>query len=194
MPPKAKFTEAEIVGAGLAIVREEGIENLTARALGKRLGSSACPIFTVFASMADVQQAVLTEIRRIYAEYVETGLTQKEMPAFKGVGMQYIRFSVAEPNLFRILFMSEPLKKTGVSDILPVIEDHYLQILSSVQTCYSLNRTDAERLYQHLWIYTHGIAVLCATGMCSFTYGEIGNMLTEVCTAMLKEIWRNRDD
>ncbi len=44
MPPKAKFTKGEIVTASLAIVREQGAAALTSRALGARLGSSACPL------------------------------------------------------------------------------------------------------------------------------------------------------
>ena len=34
MPPKAKFTKNEIINAGLEIVRRDGFEALTARALG----------------------------------------------------------------------------------------------------------------------------------------------------------------
>ena len=48
MPPKAKFTKAEIIEAALNIVRADGYEALTSRALGTYLGSSARPIFTVF--------------------------------------------------------------------------------------------------------------------------------------------------
>ena len=58
MPPKAKFTREEIVQAALGIVREDGIQALTARALGAKLGSSARPIFTIFQSMEEVQQEV----------------------------------------------------------------------------------------------------------------------------------------
>ena len=43
MPPKAKFTKNEIINAGLEIVRRDGFEALTARALGAELGSSARP-------------------------------------------------------------------------------------------------------------------------------------------------------
>ena len=56
MPPKPKFTKEEIVEAALALVSERGMEALTARDLGERLGSSARPIFTVFRSMEEVQQ------------------------------------------------------------------------------------------------------------------------------------------
>ena len=69
MPPKAKFTKQQIAEAGLDIIRNEGMENLTARALGKRLGSSACPIFTVFENMEEVQLRALKSLKKLAAQY-----------------------------------------------------------------------------------------------------------------------------
>lgn len=188
MPPKAKFTKDEIIEAALSIVRTDGFEALTARALGTKLGSSARPIFTVFQNMDEVQQEVVVAAKQLYTEYITNALCQTEIPAFKGVGMQYICFAINESKLFQMLFMSERAQKPTVMNVLPVIDDNYSQILSSIQTCYSLNQLDSEWLYRHLWIYSHGIATLCATNMCSFTAQEIDNMLTEVFIAMLKEI------
>ena len=51
MPPKPKFTREKITEAALNIIRTRGAESLTARELGKALGSSPCPIFTLFAFM-----------------------------------------------------------------------------------------------------------------------------------------------
>ena len=39
MPPKPKFTQEEIAAAALQIIKEQGVEALTARSLGARLGS-----------------------------------------------------------------------------------------------------------------------------------------------------------
>lgn len=190
MPPKAKFTKAQITQAGLEIVRNEGMENLTARALGKKLGSSACPIFTVFENMEEVQAEVKKAAKALYAEYVKRGLG--DTPAFKGVGMQYILFAIKEPKLFQLLFMSEQPQKPVVANVLPIIEDSYDEILLSVKNSFELNESEAENLYRHLWIYTHGIAVLCATNMCTFTPEEMGRMLTEVRVSVLNEIKRGK--
>lgn len=186
MPPKAKFTRSQITETALDIIREEGMENLTARALGKKLGSSACPIFTVFENMEEVQSETQKAARDLYGEYVKKGL--EETPAFKGVGMQYIRFAMQEPKLFQLLFMSEQPQQPTVANVLPVIDDNYPAILASVRNTYHMNEEDAERLYRHLWIYTHGIAVLCATNMCTFTPEAMSRMLTEVHVSILKEI------
>ena len=186
MPPKAKFTKAEIIEAALNIVRTEGYEALTSRALGTYLGSSARPIFTVFKNMEEVQQVMIEAAKNLYKEYVNKGLTAEH--PFKGVGIQYILFSVNEPKLFQLLFMAEQKQIPDLSGVLPLIDESYEDILLSIQKDYEISELSAKKLYQHLWIYTHGIASLCATKMCRFTGEEISTMITEVCTSVLKKI------
>lgn len=186
MPPKAKFTKKEIIEAALNIVRTDGFEALTSRELGTHLGSSARPIFTIFKNMEEVQQAVIEAAKTLYKEYVNKGLT--EGLAFKGVGTQYILFSVNEPKLFQLLFMTEQPQIPDLSGVLPLIDESYEEILLSIQDDYGIDELLAEKLYHHLWIYTHGIATLCATKMCRFTDTEIGSMITEVFTSVLKNI------
>ena len=186
MPPKCKFTREEIIQAALDIAKNEGTASITARALGAKLGSSSKPIFSVFENMEEVQEEVQKAAKALYAEYVQIGLHQEL--AFKGVGTQYILFAIKEPKLFQLLFMAEQSQKLSVAGILPIIDESYEQILQSVQNGYGLAKKDAENLYRHLWIYTHGIAVLCATNMCSFTAEEISKMMTEVFVSLLKEI------
>ncbi len=188
MPPKAKFSREEIVEGALAVVRAGGVEALTSRALGEKLESSARPIFTVFRNMDEVWQAVVNAAKELYREYVQRGLAEK--PAFKGVGTQYILFSVDEPKLFQLLFMTEQRQVPELTKVLPMIDENYEQILLSVQEGYGVDQAFAEKLYRHLWIYTHGIATLCATGMCRFTGEEISGMMTEVFVSLLK----NRGD
>ncbi len=49
MPPKFKFTRAQIIDAAVNITRKNGISALTARALATELGSSSKPIFGLLA-------------------------------------------------------------------------------------------------------------------------------------------------
>ena len=186
MPPKAKFSRDEIIQAGLDIVRENGLEALSARALGAKLGSSARPIFTIFQNMEEVHAEVRKQAKLLYATYVKKGLEQEL--AFKGVGTQYILFAVQEPKLFQLLFMSEQKQPPAVVNVMPVIDDNYKEILLSVQNGYHLSDDKAFNDYANTVIYTHGIAVLCATNMCVFTTEEINKMIVQVFTGVLKEI------
>lgn len=193
MPPKAKFTRDEILDMALSITKESGIDAVTARELGKRLGSSARPIFTVFENMDEVREFVVLNSKALYGQYVAEGL--KNEIAFKGVGIAYTRFAIEQPQLFQLLFM-RPLPKTrDVSTILPVIDDNYDKILQSVQEPFGLKRETAERIYQHLWTYTHGIATMCATGLCSYTMDQLEERTTEVFKGLLiMEKGRTRND
>lgn len=58
MPPKPKCTKEQIVKAALKLVSERGEKALTARELGKKLGSSSCPIFTALGSMDELVKEV----------------------------------------------------------------------------------------------------------------------------------------
>lgn len=188
MPRKAKFSKDEIVEAALKLVRTDGAEALTARALGDALGSSARPIFTVFQNMEEVRQEVDAAAKEVYAGYVKRGLEQKKS-MFKGVGTEYILFAMEEPKLFQLLFMAEQTKRPVLDGVLPLIEDHYEAIAACIQKDYGLKGEYVQRLYHHLWIYTHGIASLCAARVCSFEREEIDDLLTEVCSSLIKK-WK----
>lgn len=186
MPPKAKFSKEEIVGAALDLVRERGIQAVTARELGARLGSSARPVFTVFRNMEEVQQEVVAAAKVLYKRYVEQGLEQDHR--FRGVGIMYIRFAMEEPKLFQLLFMTEQEAVPDINQVLGVIDDNTDEILLSAQRDYDLDEACARQLYRHLWIYSHGIAALCATKVCRFEEDEIAVMLAQVCTGILKNM------
>lgn len=195
MPPKAKFQRSEIISAALNIVREQGFDALTARSLGAKLGSSSRPIFTVFKSMDEVAEEVIAAAKEVYNGYIRAALSDPGgVPHFKRVGQSYINFSVKEPELFQLLFMRERENVVKFGAILPEVEENYSLILKSITDEYSLDEISAKKLYQHLWIYTHGIASLCTMKMCSFTAEEISDMMTEVFKSLLIETRRNCGD
>ena len=98
----------------------------------------------------------------------------------------YIMFAFREPKLFQLLFMSEQDEKKNSLGVLPMIDDNYEDIRDSVKRVCGMDDDDAKNIYRHLWIYTHGIASLIATGVCSFTGEEIGIMISEVFLSLLK--------
>ena len=190
MPKKAKFTREEIIQAAIEIVRESGIDAVTARELGNRLGSSACPIFTAFENMEEVNAELIKYAKALYKEYICEGLKQEQ--AFKGVGTAYIRFSIYEPKLFQLLFMTEQPEPVDIEHTLMLIDESYEDILKSVREPYGLDENDAKPLYQHLWVYTHGIAAMCATNVCVFTEEDISSMMTDVFVGLLEKIKREK--
>lgn len=183
MPPKPKFTKEEIVAAALDIVSQNGIEALTARELGAKLGASARPIFTVFNGMDEL----LGEVRRSAMTRFENMplADAKDMPIFKQVGMKMVLFGVKEPKLYQLLFMQENENAISFEDIFANLGVTAVQCIERIKNDYALNAEQAKTLFEHTWIHTFGIGALCATKSCDFSQERISQMLTEDFTAMM---------
>ena len=183
MPPKAKFTKEEIVATALAIVKEQGIEALTARSLAKELDSSARLIFTVFSSMDEVQAEVRNAAMKVFESYAETAA--EYTPAFKQIGIQMIQFANREPKLFQLLYMQEHNDSKCFEEHLKYLGDTGELCLTVLEQEYALTRKEALALFKQVWIFTYGICVLCATGACRFGEAEIQEMLSRDFVSML---------
>ncbi len=189
MPPKPKFTKDEIVAAALDIVSGGGVDALTARELGRVLGSSARPIFTLFDGMEQLLCCVKDAAMQRYDSFFD--MTPKDMPRFKRQGMQMLIFAVKEPNLYNLLFMQQNESARSFHDVFIKLGVGAGESLQTLQAEYALTADEASRLFQDMWIYTYGVGTLCATGACTFTADELGRMLTEQFNALLLYIRSN---
>lgn len=183
MPPKPKYTREQIVAAALDIVSRQGANALTAKELGHALNTSTTPIFTVFRSMQEVQEAVKAAAMERFESYAHN--MDADMPMFKQVGMQMILFAKEEPQLYQLVFMSQNGDVRSFADIYAHLGGVADECLHTIQRDYGLSATDARSLFEHTWIHTFGIGALCATGVCGFTQEEISKMLTQDFTAMM---------
>ena len=183
MPPKAKFTKEQITKAALGVVSEKGVQALTAKELGAALGTSTTPIFTVFNSMQEVQDAVMLAAMERFEEYAHKAAHLG--PVFKQIGMQMILFAKEEPKLYQLIFMSSISEAQTFDDIYAHLGSLADECLNVLQKDYDLSKADAKTLFEHVWIHTFGIGALCATGMCDFSHEQIAQMLTQDFTAMM---------
>lgn len=62
MPRSTSFSPDEVGRAALELVRAQGWDALTARAVGARLGVSVAPVYGAFASMEELSDWLLEEI------------------------------------------------------------------------------------------------------------------------------------
>lgn len=185
MPPKTKFDREQIIEAAVKIVREYGFEKLSARTVGDELNCSVCPVFKVFKNMDELKAEVISRVKAEYNRYVIQGL-ESRIP-FKGVGEQYIKFAFENPNFFKLLFMSEEDVKSSAA-VLPVLDENYDKILNSITDSYGLGQKEAQEIYMHLFVYTHGIATLSVTGVYKFSAEEIDKSISDIFIGLLKNL------
>ncbi len=176
MPPKAKFTKKEIVDAAYKIVREGGLESLTARELGNRLGSSARPIFTVFNNMEEVQEEVYLHTQKLF--YLHTGDYNDYTPSFKRWCMQMVTFAQSKPRLFKLLFLREGVDTPMHPDFISGADNPVLTEL--LKKDYGLDDVQAKKLFDKLWVFVYGVCVLSSREVCPFSETEIEGMMDEI--------------
>ena len=184
MAPKNKFTKEEMVEAALRVVRDKGIDGLTAKTLADELGTSTQPVFTAFGSMDAGRQEVYAAAVRVYDDYADAGL--KEKIPFFGVGMQYIRFAREEPELYRFLFLT----RTQEQEYSAMKSMRHLQELvrPTLVNVYHITDEEAAFYFRDLWFVVHSLSTLIVTGDCPYSDREIGQILTEFSISICKSI------
>ena len=175
MAPKYKFTREEIVQAALSIIREKGGDGLTARALASELNCSAKPIFGLFSGMEEVHRAACAAAQDLFGRFMSEDMAKGMYPPYKASGMAYIRFAREERELFKLLFMrdrSGESAEEGHSELDPIIE--------IIRENLGLSKDEAFKFHLEMWIFTHGIATMIATGYLNWEEKAVSDGLSDV--------------
>ena len=183
MPPKAKYTKEEIAEIAYEAVRKYGEDFLSARNLAAALGTSTAPIFTAFSNIEELRTEVAKRAKQLYSQYLSEGLSG-DIP-FKGAGLKYIQFAKDEPQLFKLLFMRSD-DTEDVSHYFPAKDENEPLVRGALEASHGMSEEKARKLYNHLSVYAHGLAVLYAQGRCVFTDEDVDRMLSEVFLALNK--------
>lgn len=159
MPQQRHHSDEAIVDAAIDLVRKQDIDALSARTLAAQLGCSVKPIFDAYGSMDNVRQAVWNRAQALYESRVRQAMASDEKTPYKASGMAYLDFARDEPQLFRMLFMS------------PTDAQHHQHqehsadtVISTLAATLHISEADAARLHGEIWIATHGLATMIATG------------------------------
>lgn len=186
MPPKPKHTREEIIAAGVEIMREKGVNALSSRELGARLGTTARPIFTAFKNMEELQNEVLKEI---FAQMKALGKKlSNDLPFYKKCAVAMISFASHEPKLFQALFMCEHNNFRSMEKKYTVLKDVSDRCIQEFIKDFTLTEVQSKLVFNQLWIYTYGIAAMCALQLCSFTDKEICEKIAIQTEGILKII------
>lgn len=190
MPKQIKYSKELIVSTGLDLLRKEGIESISARNIAKSLHCSIQPIFSYFVNMDEYKKELRNRANEIYSKYIQEAL-KDELP-FKASGIKFIQFAKDEPQLFKFLFLQKC--DDGVVNLryLPKTDTNSTDILSVVRKEYGLNEVDAKNLYNHLTIYSFGIASLIVNKAINFEAEEIDKLLSELFLSLIKKYKSNK--
>ena len=184
MPRQPRFSKDDIVAAGLRIVRTSGFEAISARALGKELGTSSSPMFTMFKDMNEVLDAIRTAVEKSFTIRMN-GVTEY-FPAFKEFGLRLVDFAKEDPNVFQMLFLGKDARPE-------IAEKIARECLSSAEQGYGLTSEQAEMLFRQMWPVACGIAALCVKHPEDFSEKEVSKTLTYHFTGIMSIIKSDKE-
>lgn len=183
MPPKPRYTKDEVVGAAFALTRERGIGAVTAREVGKRLGASVAPIFTVCGSMEQLREEVRTLARQAYRKYME-GIFDYS-PAFKEFGMRWVRFAAEEPNLYRLLFLVKQEEESPYTHFRKEFAGILTPLIGEIMGAFDLPEEDAVGLFDQMAVFANGLAAFVITDGSSFSEAQVSQSISQVCISLV---------
>lgn len=171
MPAKKQVPKEAILIASLSLLRNGGIEALTIKEVAKKLGCSTQPVYLSFEGMEELRLETTKEAQRFFINYLKAS---KENPA-NLYGLRYIRFAKEESNLFKFLFMRQNAFSELREALAPIMDGSISQIMEQ----YHIEQEEAHHFHDQLWVHTHGIASMIATGFCDWNMDKVQKMLSE---------------
>ena len=158
MPPRAKITGDMISDAAFEIARTSGWENINARTIAGQLGCSTQPVLYHFHTVEDIKKAAYEKADRFHTEYLMN--VEGAPDPMLEIGLNYVRFSVREPLLFRFLFQSAYGPHTDLQTMIdsPELEPLLRTMAEAMET--TMEKT--KEIFATLAIFTHGYASLLA--------------------------------
>ena len=180
MPPVKKFQKEDIIQTAYEIARKEGLEDINARRIAKELSCSTQPIYQNFTTMEELKAQVVEKIYQDFLSYICRD-AEEDRP-YLSMGLFYIRFAQEYPNFFKILFMND--NGPSLADAIQ-LEEKMKIVLEAGRIFSRLTEKQQKDFHFKVWIFTHGLATLAATGTVHFTDAEIKELLASTVQEML---------
>ena len=186
MPPKPKITKDMILNVVLKITQETGFEAVNARSIAGKLQCSTCPIFTCYENMEELKTEFLDFAFEYYDRYVADYGESENTAPYLLLPLSYIEFAKEETNLFKLLFINDmDLDMKEANDFYKEIGNE--EKAKAFSEMIGVQPERGKEIFLDLFLYTHGIAVLTATGKLSFDSRSSEKMLRNFLSAYLKQ-------
>ncbi len=100
---------AALVGEALKLLEKRDFEQLSLREVARNIGVSATAVYRHFPSKESLLKALAEHGLAMLAEQQQWAAAKTNGPgAFAQTGRAYVRFALANPNLFRLIFIHTP--------------------------------------------------------------------------------------
>ena len=164
MPPKTRITKDMIIQAAVEVARQSGHENINARTVSEQLHCSTQPVMYHFSTIDAMKRAAYAQVDHLHSEFLMT--IPPEQDPILGIGLNYIRFAVEEPQLFRFLFQSGYAEENNLLEM--VDSEGLAPVLAAMLEGAGLSMEKSRDVFITVALFAHGYASLIANNHLEF--------------------------
>ena len=164
MPPKTRVTEDMIISAAVEVARQSGFGNINARTVSEHLRCSTQPVMYHFSSIDNLKKAAYRRVDQMHTQYLMS-IPAGQDPVL-GIGINYIRFAVEEPQLFRFLFQSGYAEEKSLLEM--VDSGELIPVLAAMQEGTGLSMQKTRDVFITVALFAHGYASIIANNHLEF--------------------------
>lgn len=182
MPTTIRITKEMILNAAFDITRNEGVEKLSNREIAKKMNCSIRPIYYQFKNSEELYKALYNKINSYFYDFIMKNIVD-DIPHYKQIGINYIKFAQEETNLFKVLFMS-PARNLP-NTFVETDKTGFAGVIDAIKLSTHLSEKDIKSFHTKMWIFVHGIATLTVSRSFKFTDEQIKDLLSQEFQALM---------
>ena len=153
---------------------------LTLRPIGLRLGVSRTALYRHFTDKRALLAAVATEGFRLLTERLLDAWKAGGVRGFNAMGVAYIRFAMANPSHYRVMFggfvddrpRDEDLTRESTTAFQALVD-----AIVALQKEGAVRKDDPLRLAQFIWAAVHGVSMLIIDGQLAHQRAQIDDVI-----------------
>jgi AcrR family transcriptional regulator len=174
-----------LVEEAIGTIQRGGVQALTLRAVGEKLGVSRTALYRHFPDKSALLAAVGREGFRTLRERLHEAWRRSGggQPGLEAMGGAYVQFAVDHPSHYRVMFgghlggqaaRDSELEREGAAAF-----DTLVEAVVSLQQQGTIRLDPPLRLAQYIWASVHGIAMLAIDGQLREPAQVIVNLANE---------------
>lgn len=183
MPPRAKITKDMVIDAAFEVAREAGAENINARTVSKKLNCSTQPVMYHFDTIEELKKAAYKKTDWYHTEYLMNISKEAQGDVMLEIGLNYIRFAIKEPQLFRFLFQSGFAVENSLLEMID--SEELIPVISAMQEEMNVNTEQTKEIFVTLAMFVHGYASIIVNNSLEYDEQLIAAHLERVYTGAI---------
>jgi AcrR family transcriptional regulator len=152
---------AALIEVGLRLLAERDVEGVSLREMAREVGVSATSVYRHFPDKAALMRALAREgLDRLATAQRDASSGKEGAASFAATGRAYVRFALANPAIFRLIFTSSAqLQATGGVEALRMLRAN-----AAAVSLGDAGPDQSENGALRAWSLVHGLAMLMLDG------------------------------